>query len=77
MTSICLALEIIRLHPDPQAPSEVACAGCRGDLVVHQPDAQVPERLLGTCPCCSAWFLIDTAAAIMVRLPDEDALRDA
>jgi len=77
MTAIRLALDIIRLHPDPEAPSEVACPDCRGVLELHQPDQRLPERLLGTCPRCSAWFLIDTAAAAMARLPDPDALRGA
>ena len=77
MPSILLALDLIRLRLDRDDPWEVACPDCHDHLVVHQPDEQRPERLLGTCPSCSAWYLIDATASVMVRLPDEDALRDA
>jgi hypothetical protein len=77
MTSILLTLDRIRLLPDPENYSEVACPFCHDDLRVHQPDERLPDCLLGTCASCSAWYLIDAAAAVMVRLPDADALRDA
>jgi hypothetical protein len=74
MTSNSLVLPLTRLSAD--GLSEVACPGCHDHLIIHQPDEQLPRRLLGTCPSCFAWYLIDAAAAVMVRLPDEDALRD-
>jgi hypothetical protein len=42
--------------------------------VIHQPDERRPDRLLGTCGSCSAWFLMAPTAAAMLRLPDEGAL---
>jgi hypothetical protein len=77
MTSIILSLDPIRLHlVDGDDPWDIACAGCRDQLQIHQPDDRLHTRLLGTCPSCLAWYLIEADAAVMVRLPDEDALRD-
>src|SRR5438874_983801 len=75
MTSIILTLDLIRLTPDPDDASELACPACHAVLVLHQPDPQLPDRLLGICEECRAWFLIDAAGEVMVRLPDEDDLR--
>jgi uncharacterized protein YbaR (Trm112 family) len=74
MTSNFLALDLIRLPCKPKDLSEVACPGCQDHLEVHQPDERRPDRLLGTCESCRAWFLIDAVAAVMVRLPVADAL---
>ena len=72
MTTLFLSLDRIRLLADPADDLDVACPGCCEPLAVHQPDAGRPERLLGTCASCPAWYLIHAAAAVMVRLPDED-----
>lgn len=57
--------------------AEVPCACCEGTLDVHQPEPERPERLLGTCPDCGAWYLIDDDAHMMLALPDPRVLRDA
>jgi len=77
MSSILLSLDRIRLTSDPDHPLVVQCATCHESLVLHQPDEDLPDRLLGTCPECRTWFLIDCDAEVMVKLPDEDSLRDA
>ncbi len=35
------------------------CPNCANLLDLHQPDPQLPDRLLGICPRCKTWFLID------------------
>ena len=77
MTSRSLALDLIPLPTDFEDRSEVSCPACCDDLEIHQPDEQQPDRLLGICRSCCAWFLIDSAAAVVVRLPDLDGLRGA
>jgi hypothetical protein len=77
MTTISLTLDLLRLRPDPEDASGVRCPGCRDLLTLDQPDQERPERLLGTCERCRSWFLVHLAARVMVRLPDEDELRDA
>lgn len=47
------------------------CSRCGNVLEIHQPDENLPKRLLGTCDRCKAWFLIDLDEAILVLLPDE------
>jgi hypothetical protein len=74
MTSRSLTLDLIPLPPSNEDRSVASCPACGDDLAIHQPDEQQPGRLLGTCSSCLAWYLIDAAAAVMVRLPDKDAL---
>ena len=45
--------------------------------MIHQPDINAPERLLGTCDDCGSWHLIDQDRAVTVLLPDADGLRNA
>ena len=77
MTSIRLALEVIRLRPGSDDLSEIDCPDCHGPIVIHQPDEGLPDRLIGICDTCTGWFLIESSAGLMVRLPDEECLRDA
>ena len=75
MGSIPLALNPIDLSAESD-DGLITCPRCSASLVLYQPDEQWPERLLGTCADCHAWFLIDAAREIMIRLPDEEELGD-
>jgi hypothetical protein len=35
------------------------CLKCKNPLDLHQPDLTKPERLLGICPNCHSWMLVD------------------
>jgi hypothetical protein len=50
-------------------PVEVLCACCQEPLERHQPDPGQPDRQLGTCTQCPAWFLIDARKGVMYLLP--------
>jgi hypothetical protein len=76
MPSILLSLDVIRITSDPADPL-VECESCHNPLILHQPDEDLPNRLLGTCPACLTWFLIYGDTDVMVKLPDENSLRDA
>lgn len=76
MTSIILSLDLIRFLSDPDNPHIVECPSCVDPLTLHQPDENLPDRLLGICPECRAWFLIDGASEVMVKLPDGSFLQD-
>lgn len=52
--------------------SEVLCARCQAVLARHQPDDEQPDRLLGTCDGCGAWFLLDLVKSVMITLPDTE-----
>ena len=52
--------------------------GCEAPLEVHQPDAEHPDRILGTCERCQGWVIVDFAPesdeGVMVFLPGENFL---
>lgn len=54
---------------------ETRCPGCGTDLDLHQPDPHLPDRLLGTCPECKSWFVIDLAAGAMAPVPAAETRR--
>jgi hypothetical protein len=35
------------------------CRACGSELDLHQPDPEMPERLLGTCGDCKTWYLLE------------------
>ena len=39
------------------SPFGLCCPHCECDLTLHQPDPDLPQRLLATCSDCKAWFL--------------------
>lgn len=55
------------------------CLNCRGPLDVHQPDADLPDRMLGTCHSCKTWHMIDFdpdgTSAVVVMLPGFEPFR--
>ena len=46
------------------------CTLCSTELERHQPDSERPDKILGTCLECGAWFLVDDDAAKVHLLPD-------
>lgn len=38
-------------------------------LAIHQPDTRLPDRLLGTCPACRTWCLLDGGLGLVAILP--------
>ena len=61
----------------PGLPTEPLCLACGELLSIHQPDADCPERLLGTCDACGSWHILDCGRSTTMLLPDADAFRDA
>ena len=51
-----VTLEIRRIAFDPAAPEALLCGRCGEILEIHQPEAETPELLLGTCRDCGAWY---------------------
>ena len=44
------------------------CPQCFADLQIHQPDRDLPERLLAVCEECHSWFLMDQEGAMSLLL---------
>jgi hypothetical protein len=57
------------------------CLNCKKPLDIHQPDADLPDRLLATCEACKGWYLVECGSdgdqVIVVLLPDPSAIRGA
>jgi hypothetical protein len=45
------------------------CPRCEAGLTLHQPDPELPDRLLATCDECKAWFITRADAIELIRLP--------
>jgi len=46
-------------EPDSTESDALVCRKCESDLTLHQPDTEMPDRLLGTCDKCKTWYLFD------------------
>lgn len=57
-----------------EVASEVLCTRCHEPLERHQPDEERPDRLLGTCRGCGAWYLLLLDREVMITLPDWETL---
>jgi hypothetical protein len=77
MNTVLVSMDLIRTSIDNRSLDELECKRCESCLYIHQPDEQLVDRLIGTCPDCFAWYLIDAEKGIMALLPDEADLRDA
>lgn len=71
--SITLALTATWFRPADGGGDVPPCFQCAEQVEVHQPEPEGPDRLLGTCPGCGAWYLLDALAdrseVAMVLLP--------
>ncbi len=81
MKRVRITLSVSRQEYRPEAPLEVGCADCGASLEVHQPDMSLPERLLGTCEQCGAWYLVVCRASrldvVIMRMPEDAAIDQA
>ncbi|MGO9464782.1 MAG: hypothetical protein ACLQVF_11605 [Isosphaeraceae bacterium] len=54
----------------PEAPSlSFCCPGCENALTIHQPDPELPRRLLATCDECKAWYVMDPEGSDLIPIP--------
>src|SRR5262249_49843896 len=57
--------DVIYFHwsAETAAPQiSMSCPNCEAELTLHQPDLDLPERILATCADCKAWFLSESQA---------------
>ena len=48
---------VLRGDRDLELNLLLSCPRCEGSLSFHQPDIEVPDRLLATCDDCKAWYV--------------------
>jgi hypothetical protein len=68
------SLDFLRFSAPSERPIQGKCLKCSSELTIHQPDINLPERLLGVCESCKHWYLIDFGSrakqGVIVMLPD-------
>lgn len=73
LQSLDVTLEVRTVPFGPEGLSPSGCLQCNGPLTIHQPDADDPDRLMGSCDDCGAWYAFaisaDGAEAVAVILP--------
>jgi hypothetical protein len=77
---ITLTMCVVSVPDCPDGQSPLTCLNCRNALDIHQPDGDLPERMLATCPHCRAWHVIECGpgpGALIVLLPDSTSFRKA
>jgi hypothetical protein len=77
--TISVPMRATRFATTPEGIASVRCLNCDSPLELHQPDPELPERLLASCGQCDGWHVIsltaDQTEAVIVLLPDCDTLR--
>ena len=77
--TLAIPLTIRPFSSLPEDLDDGGCLTCGGSLDLHQPDTGSPDRIVGICPKCECWYLLDTIPgtneAVMVRLPGAETLR--
>lgn len=55
---------------DQYAPSSLTlcCPQCECELVLHQPDPELADRLLATCDECKSWFLANSEGNVLIPI---------
>ncbi len=76
MRFISVNLGFLRLGADRDHHPGLQCPSCDHGLMLHQPDVESPDRLLGICPACRGWFLAEMNPGVMIRLPDPAVLEE-
>jgi hypothetical protein len=71
---VVVSLHYVSLPVLSDGLGPVSCLNCSKTLDVHQPDADLPYRMLATCPECKRWHLVDcdpeAPRARITLLPD-------
>jgi hypothetical protein len=79
--TILIPVEVRHFHLIAVDPLFLRCFACDLSLELHQPLAEEPESLLGTCRHCRAWYAInrplEESEVVMVHLPMPLKLRHA
>lgn len=71
---------VTELEVSPDGFISPVCQKCRTELDIHQPQADDPNELLGTCNQCGGWYLIQVAPggseALLLNLPGVEFVRE-
>jgi hypothetical protein len=65
MIEVSTRLELIQLD----SLYDAECPRCGSPLILHQPDVNTADVMLGICSDCQGWYLLDAIAGLMAKLP--------
>jgi hypothetical protein len=75
-----VTLSVTAVLPCPEDATWVCCLNCGAPLEIHQPDAEEPQRFIGTCAGCGRWYLLDwvprASEGLMLMLPTYEELQE-
>src|SRR5437867_1737590 len=77
MVPVRLLLSVTRQASSPEHDPLKQCPVCDHELELHQPDADLPHRILALCDNCGGWFLLDAEVALIVQVPWVEIFRMA
>jgi hypothetical protein len=46
----------------------ICCPACESSLTLHQPDPELPDRLLAVCEECRAWYLATSEGSSLTKI---------
>jgi hypothetical protein len=76
---LTVSLPVAPVLPCPEDATWVCCLNCGAPLEIHQPDADEPQRFVGTCGGCGLWYLLDwvprSGEGLMLMLPTHEELQ--
>ena len=74
-TSFDLTVHVTLLPAQTGGLDQILCPVCHEPLNLHQPEPEIPHRILASCTCeeCGLWYSLivspDRTEVFMVRLP--------
>lgn len=76
-----VTIDVVTVPLPDDGLSSIPCPHCKAPLTIHQPEAHVPDHLLGTCEGCGAWYVVglvhDGHEAVFVHLAVDELVRRA
>ncbi len=68
-----MSVVLVRTGPSSACEtSPVDCPHCQSELQIHQPDPDLPHRLLAVCEDCHYWYLQTSDGSLILLLAGED-----
>lgn len=50
------------------------CERCEAPLTLHQPDPDLPDRLLSTCDDCKSWYVFEDDLGMLIGPTEVDGV---
>jgi C4-type Zn-finger protein len=61
-----------RTKPGREEIHDLRCPRCMSSLALHQPDTELPHRLLAVCENCKSWYVSSARGTQLTPVPITD-----